>query len=437
MSSFDNPTMVMVFASTLRSLHMLRASRCSIFQGTKADTFHQDMKAIAESTVEDFERALSFDQHKGAQTLIEAFQSPKLAETNKAVYTALKHTLLQTSTVPLTEGNKMKMRQMSFSVTLLFGSLKAFVTTNFADTYSPLTVLLYDCGRTTDAANASDEVIGETTLNLFEDCPTMPTLQRMHQIVAQHPTIQARLFLLLEQLTVTELLCGNYISIGTTVLDSLDKPPSTVYDYEDCYASNGNPGIAHFMTCMLEPLEAQGRGFEHGHKKVTGIPTTRVAALKRMFSKGDDELKQCMQAIRTGVLQAASTLQYDSATLPAKQLDIPCLPECFSKKQQALSRLDGGMEADATTQRKLLEVTPEELPGHVVRERTLAEAEQRSSRNAYRCVPLTGCHQSMLPCYRSSAAVGHLSHYTLDQYGLTPDCKTPELARQLGGGRRR
>ena len=128
-----------------------------------------------------------------------------------------------------------------------------------------------------------------------------------------------------------------------------------------------------------------------------------------------------MQAIRTGVLQAASTLQYDSATLPAKQLDIPCLPECFSKKQQALSRLDGGMEADGTTQRKLLEVTPEELPGHVVRERTLAEAEQRSSRNAYRCVPLTGCHQSMLPCYRSSAAVGHLSHYTLDQYGLTPD----------------
>ena len=73
MSRFDNPTMVMVFASTLRSLHMLRASRCSIFQGPNADTFHQDMKAIAESTVEDFERALSFDKHKGAQTLIEAF----------------------------------------------------------------------------------------------------------------------------------------------------------------------------------------------------------------------------------------------------------------------------------------------------------------------------------------------------------------------------
>ena len=109
MSRWDNPTMVMVFASTLRSLHMLRASRCSIFLGPQADTFFEDMKAIAESSVEDFERVLSFDMHKGAQTLIQALQSPKLAETNKAVYTALKHTLLQTSTVPLTEGNKMKM----------------------------------------------------------------------------------------------------------------------------------------------------------------------------------------------------------------------------------------------------------------------------------------------------------------------------------------
>ena len=56
--------------------------------------------------------------------------------------------------------------------------------------------------------------------------------------------------------------------------------------------------------------------------------------------------------------------------------------------------------------------------GYVVRERELAEVEQRSSRNPYPCVPLTGCHQSMLPCYRSSAAVAKLKEYSLDERGL-------------------
>ncbi len=106
------------------------------------------------------------------------------------------------------------------------------------------------------------------------------------------------MFLLLEQLTAIELLCGNSFSIGKAVFEALDRPPTTVYDYEDCDASDGNPGIANFMSCMVEPLEAPGRGFSHGHKKVTGVPTTRVAAVKRMFAMGDDELKQCMQKMR-------------------------------------------------------------------------------------------------------------------------------------------
>ena len=58
--------------------------------------------------------------------------------------------------------------------------------------------------------------------------------------------------------------------------------------------------------------------------------------------------------------------------------------------------------------------------GHVVRENTLAESQQRSSRNSYSRLPLTGCHQSLLPTYRSSASVGSLSEAALDEYGLTP-----------------
>ena len=85
----------------------------------------------------------------------------------------------------------MKMRQMSFSVTLLFGSLKAFITTNFADTYSPLTVMLYDCGRCGTDGQGCEVEVGSSSISLLEDAPKMPTLQRMHKIVAQHPTVQA------------------------------------------------------------------------------------------------------------------------------------------------------------------------------------------------------------------------------------------------------
>ena len=44
-----------------------------MFRGPHANTFHQDLKVIAQSTVEDFERALGFVQHKGAQSLMQAF----------------------------------------------------------------------------------------------------------------------------------------------------------------------------------------------------------------------------------------------------------------------------------------------------------------------------------------------------------------------------
>ena len=217
--------------------------------------------------------------------------------------------------------------------------------------------------------------------------------------------------MLMEQLTFHELLCGHRLSLGSTSLDCPDAKCS-MFDLEDDYASDGSPGIANFMTSAIGPLEAQGRGFEHAHKKVTGVPASRIAALQSIFQQSDEVLQSFMQRMRDAVLQAASTLQYESATLPAEQLGVTVPPEPFSTEQQSRSRLDGGLEVDGETRRDLLEVTAAEPQGHVVRERTLAEAEQRSFRNPYRQVPLTGCHQSMLPCYRSSAAVGHIISWT-------------------------
>ena len=95
-----------------------------------------------------------------------------------------------------------------------------------------------------------------------------------------------------------------------------------------------------------------------------------------------------------------------------------CYPDPFSRRQQLQSRLDGGEEIDGS-KRQLLEVTPPEPQGHVVRERILADAELRSCRNIYRQVPLTGCQQSMLPRYRLPQSFGRIE--VPDDHGLWGD----------------
>ena len=110
----------------------------------------------------------------------------------------------------------------------------------------------------------------------------------MHRIVTAHPTIQAKLFLLLEHVLMTEMLCIHGAFIGRAAMTS--GLPS-VHTFEDDYASSGEPGLASFATCQLGPLEAQGRGFTHGHKKVMGAPRTAEAKLRHVFAQEDDALR--------------------------------------------------------------------------------------------------------------------------------------------------
>ena len=82
-------------------------------------------------------------------------------------------------------------------------------------------------------------------------------------------------------------------------MDRLTKPGlPAVHSYEDDYASNGEPGIANFATSMLEPLEAQGRGFSHGHKKVKGVPRITEAKMQQMFEQDDGALRETLQHAR-------------------------------------------------------------------------------------------------------------------------------------------
>ena len=83
-----------------------------------------DFQAIVDCTAEDFERAFAYESHGGAKTLLEVFSASKVKETFANVHAALKHVLVQTATVPLTEGYPMCLRHQSFSQSLCFGALK-------------------------------------------------------------------------------------------------------------------------------------------------------------------------------------------------------------------------------------------------------------------------------------------------------------------------
>ena len=43
-------------------------------------------------------------------------------------------------------------------------------------------------------------------------------------------------------------------------------------DREDDYASSGLRGLADFVKALMKCIEAQARGFAHGHGKVHSVP---------------------------------------------------------------------------------------------------------------------------------------------------------------------
>jgi hypothetical protein len=268
--------------------------------------------------------------------------------------------------------------------------------------------------------NGAGEPLGKREVNLLHSVPCMPTLQAMHRALAKHPMLQVRLFLLMDELVHSELLCMEAF-IGLTKYGHRDAEPTR----EDDFASNGQIGIAEIPRSALKPLEAQGRGFTHGHEKVISVPRTRAARLKQLFAanateRGEDELTQWCQQTREAVLRAACTLQYDSAVLTGTQLGVTLRPEPFTKQQQKRSRFDGQVEEadDSAPLRPIIAITQREPNGHIRTEEEMSIAEQRPMRNPYKELPLTGATQSMMPMYRRSDSFGQVE--VPDEYGYYP-----------------
>ena len=417
-SRWDTPEFAAIFADTVRKVSILQTTK-AMFQrdGSKWKT---DMELIANATVADFEKLqviLTRQSQHNIQDLTRLAHEHGL----HPLFTALRYLTFQTGNIPLTQGYKASLRQLGFALNIYDGPLTVFLTTNFADTYSPITLMLI---------NGAGEPLGTREVNLLENVPEMPALRVMHRALAKHPMIQAQLFLFLDDLVHSELLCmkawcGRRKYTGTSV----------GYDFaqEDDFASTAEIGIALFPRSALKPLEAQGRGFAHGHEKVISVPQTRAARLKKLFAaaateRGEEELTEWCRRAREALLQAATTLQYDSAILSGEQLGVPLPPEPFTSQQQKRSKFDGQEEeaADNRPRRPLIPVTEPELNGHVKNELAKAIAEQRPPRHPYKEMPLTGAHQSMLPTYRLSSSFGRIT--VPDEHGNYQETATEHLS---------
>ena len=183
------------------------------------------------------------------------------------IKTALRTLLLSTSDVPGTEGRKRKLRFDGHANNLCFGPPSFFVTPNFADTYSPLVKMLHDgpskdshliigadgpaAVGTADQSSDADDVEQSDRRPpplpqgyLSCSAPHMPSLRRMHEIVAADPRAQARFFLLMSELHYRYNIGVERLQIGRSVLVRRSRPA------HDAVASSLQPCIAPGTTAV-------------------------------------------------------------------------------------------------------------------------------------------------------------------------------------------
>ena len=322
-SRWDNAEVTAMFADTVRRQSLLLATKMTFLSHK---SFQLDLQAIAKAKAEDFQALQRYS------TLGQAYASA--GNRDGPAMKALKHLLTSTAVVPLTEGNKMKLRHFGHAMDMTFGPLKLFLTCNFADTYMPLTMTVFD--------PSNMERLCETQWDLLAERPLLPALQHMHRVVARSPVTQARVFLLMEEIILTQILGVHSAYIGQHCFDDPDMPSRLRVAKDDHMASNASLGVADFVESLLMPLEAQGRGFAHGHKKVISLPNDSAAKLQTLFAKDGLAMQAAVKQMRQQIVDAVSVVQYDTATLPAQQLGVAVPPEPFSRQQQRHSRLDGG-----------------------------------------------------------------------------------------------
>ena len=254
-SRFDTPEFYAAHADILRRVRTLGTVNASLAR----QGFEQDWHLIAATTSKDFVDAALAQQKPRHNSDI--MNSPTITRAQKAV----SNLLFSTAMVPLSDGYKMRLKHTGSAMNQSFGPLTAFSTHNYADNYSPEIAARHGGGAPQPVAQE----------------PVMPTLQQMHRMTAESPRSTAKQFLLMEELSFRHLYGVGRIRLGNFVVQS----PVSTYAFEDDFASSGARGLVDYLAAALKVIEAQMRGYAHGHGKSHSVPN------------GHDEQKQIVQTV--------------------------------------------------------------------------------------------------------------------------------------------
>ena len=118
---------------------------------------------------------------------------------------------------------------------------------------------------------------------------------------------------------------------------------------EDDFTSTGDLGISAFCRALIKVLEAQGRGFAHGHEKHHSEPRTKAIDLITLFLGDDNQasgaaehgvdrdskLQTWMATHREAHLRDAATKQFDCAVESARQFGCQELKEVFTTDEKS------------------------------------------------------------------------------------------------------
>ena len=125
-SRFGTPEFYAVFASPLRTLRLFQTTKGAM----ERHGFEEDMKLIASITSNYIVESAC---HESAPCTNESLAQAG----NEKVRVALQHFTFSTATVPLTDGNNMRLTHFGDAMQRIFGPLTVFSTNNYADNYSP------------------------------------------------------------------------------------------------------------------------------------------------------------------------------------------------------------------------------------------------------------------------------------------------------------
>ncbi len=94
--------------------------------------------------------------------------------------------------------------------------------------------------------------------------------------------VQAKLLLHLDVITHQSILCARRSFLGKQKYDPCSKWSDELV-VEDDVASSGDFGVVALVRALVKALEAQGRGFAHGHGKHHSEPRTKAIDIIQLF----------------------------------------------------------------------------------------------------------------------------------------------------------